>query len=720
MHTRPPLYCFIPAKPSTVATAVLLCMGTLTTPAWSAEDATLPTVVIQATPESEANASIAGFAKAPAWQAPMQAHRFGTETLEQAQVQRLADVTKLDASTTDAYNTTGYWDYLSMRGFVLDNKSNYRREGLPINAETRIGLDNKAGIEIFKGTSGLQAGISAPGGLVNFLVKRPDARVRQAALAFTGGSSVKAAVDLSDRFGEQAQYGLRVNAAVEHLDPNVQAANGQRRLLALAGQWQVTPQSSLDIEFEDSMQRQPSVPGFSALGNTLPRAGSIDPATNLNQQAWTLPVDLRGQTGSIRWQQKLNANWRTQVQYGEQHLTSDDRAAFPFGCDAVGQYDRFCSDGTVDIYDFRSENEKRTTRALQAKLIGQIQVGQINHDLQLGILRSTHHTDQSTQLFNYPPVGAIPISSPSTPLNPDTSTPGSVVADRVERSTELSVADAIKFNEQWRAWLGVRHTHLYRQSSPTDGSVSTERAQDITTPWAAVGYTFAPKTQAYLSWGEGAEMLTAPSFGGSNNNQVMPAVKSRQLEIGVKGDAGSQQWGVSAFHIQRLEMAVVNATYQLDGTATHQGVEGYWQWQSAQWGSHLSAMALHTQRDGSASGVNGMSATNVPDYSVKWSGQYMLPSNLTAGLRTTGQLDVVHEGPRWADPDNTLRIRAWTRVDASVEAVQAWGNQAITWRVGVTNLLDSRAWRESPYSFDHIWLFPMAARTFTASAKIDF
>lgn len=724
MHPLSPLSSFIPAKPSAVATAVLLCMGMLSAPAWSADDATLPTVLIQAAPEREANASIAGFTNTPAWQTPVQAQRFGAEALAQAQVQRLADVVKLDASTTDAYNTTGYWDYLSMRGYVLDNKSNYRREGLPINAETRIGLDNKAGIEIFKGTSGLQAGISAPGGLVNYLVKRPDGRVRQAELAFTGGSSVKAAVDLSDRFGKQAQYGLRVNAAVEHLDPDVQAANGQRRLLALAGQWQVTPQSSLDIELEDSMQRQPSVPGFSALGNTLPRAGNIDPATNLNQQTWTLPVDLRGQTGSIRWQQKLNANWRTQVQYAEQHLTSDDRAAFPFGCDAVGQYDRFCSDGTVDIYDFRSENEKRTTRALQAKLIGQVQVGNVNHDLQLALLRSTHHTDQSTQLFNYPPVGVITISSPTTALNPDTSTPGAVVSDRVERSTELSIADAIKFNEQWRAWLGVRHTHLYRQSSPTNGSTSTERTQDITTPWTAIGYTFTPQTQAYLSWGEGAEMLTAPlsapSQAVTNSGEVMPAVKSRQVEIGVKGEADAQQWGISAFHIQRPEMAVVGATYQIDGKTTHQGVEGYWQWQSEQWGSHLSAMALHTQRAGSASGVNGLSATNVPDYSVKWSGQYILPSTMTAGLRTTGQLDVVHEGPRWADPTNTLRIRAWTRVDASIEAVQAWGNQAITWRVGVTNLLDSRAWRESPYSFGHIWLFPMAARTFTASAKIDF
>lgn len=74
---------------------------------------------------------------------------------------------------SDAYNTEGYWDNLTVRGFVIDNRFNYRRDGLPINAETSIPLDNKAQIEVLKGTSGLQAGTSAPGGLVNYVVKRP-------------------------------------------------------------------------------------------------------------------------------------------------------------------------------------------------------------------------------------------------------------------------------------------------------------------------------------------------------------------------------------------------------------------------------------------------------------------------------------------------------------------------------------------------------------------
>ena len=49
----------------------------------------------------------------------------------------------------------------TVRGFELDNRFNYRRDGLPINAETSIPLDNKAQVEVLKGTSGIQAGTSA-------------------------------------------------------------------------------------------------------------------------------------------------------------------------------------------------------------------------------------------------------------------------------------------------------------------------------------------------------------------------------------------------------------------------------------------------------------------------------------------------------------------------------------------------------------------------------
>ena len=91
----------------------------------------------------------------------------------------------------------------------------YRREGLPYNAETRIPLDNKSSLELFKGTSGIQVGISAPGGLVNLVVKRPKAACVLRKWHGPALAGFKLATDLSDRFGDNQQFGLRINAAHE-------------------------------------------------------------------------------------------------------------------------------------------------------------------------------------------------------------------------------------------------------------------------------------------------------------------------------------------------------------------------------------------------------------------------------------------------------------------------------------------------------------------------
>ena len=123
----------------------------------------LEPVVVKAS--STAASEMLSIGDAPLSATPLSATVISSQQIQAAGAKRLADLNKLDASVSDAYNSVGYWDYATVRGFVIDNKYNYRREGLPISAETAIGLDNKAAVEVLKGTSGMQAGTSAPGGM---------------------------------------------------------------------------------------------------------------------------------------------------------------------------------------------------------------------------------------------------------------------------------------------------------------------------------------------------------------------------------------------------------------------------------------------------------------------------------------------------------------------------------------------------------------------------
>src|SRR5512133_1107131 len=214
-----------PLSRITVATLLLAAASA------HAQQATLSPVTVTGRADPP-RATVSGF-DAPLKEVPVSATLIGSEQVDSSGARRLADLTKFDASVTDAYNAPGYWDFVSIRGFTLDNRFNFRREGLPISAETTIPLDNKERIEILKGTSGIQAGTSAPGGLVNYVVKRPtDQDLREVKLEVGSRANVLAAVDLGGRFGADRAFGYRLNVAQERLRPLVHDLDGDRSLVA--------------------------------------------------------------------------------------------------------------------------------------------------------------------------------------------------------------------------------------------------------------------------------------------------------------------------------------------------------------------------------------------------------------------------------------------------------------------------------------------------------
>ena len=690
-------------------------------------EGTLPATTVTAPANRQARASISGLGNTPGWQAPVQAQTYGQTILRDAGITRLADLTKLDASVTDAYNAIGYWDSMNVRGFKLDNALNYRREGLPINGETRIALDNKAAIEIFKGTSGIQAGTSAPSGLVNYLVKRPDTSLREVTLGLNDRGGWLLATDLSERFGERREYGLRVNAAHEDVRPTTQAADGRRRLAAVAGDWQLTRDARLEAEFEHSFLSQPSVPGYSLLGTALPSAKSLDPTTNFNNQSWSRPVEMQGNTGSLRWTQAWGGGWRSQVSYGEQRLQSTDRGGFPFGCATETNCASYYADGNFDYYDFHSHGEHRSTRAFNATLNGEVSTGPVRHELTFGLLRSNHETHLNTSTYSL--VGTGNVSGVFTVGSSNSL--DYVSTNRSERSTELSIVDAVSHDGPWRAWVGLRHTQLKRDTSLTDGSANASLDEGVSTGWAALGYLLAEQTQAYVSWGQGIEASVVQNqqyTTYTNAGEVLPVRRSRQLEVGLKSVAGGQQWGVNAFQIHRPVANKITQddglggsvyTYLNDGETVHRGLEASWQWRNASWQTSLAGALLDTERRGSQRtdvAINGKPATNVPDHTLRASVAWRVPGFESTWLQT----DVIHEGPRAVTADDSVRLSSWTRTDLGLRTATTVAGNNVVWRVNVHNVFNLRNWREAPTYSDHVYLMPQAPRSVSATASVSF
>ncbi len=690
------------------------------------------------TGRSSATPSLAGFGDVPLAKSPLQASVFGAQLLADQGIFSLGALTRLDASIGDAYNAEGYIANLSSRGYALDNRFNYRRDGLPINAETALPLDNKERLELLKGTSGIQAGTSAPGGLVNLVVKRPTASQRQARLEWREQGTALAAVDLSERFGRDGALGLRVNLAAERLDPSTRDTTGSRRLAALALDWQLTPDSLLQAELENSRQSQPSVAGYSLLGNDVPDPRRIDIRRNLNAQPWAQPVVFNGSTASLRWQQQLRGlgawaeGWRLTAQAMTQRLRNDDRTAFPYGVYdsnyvCTDYCDRFAPDGSFTYWEYISNNERRRSDALALTLAGQLRTGPVEHAFETGLLHTRYQARLQDQVFDIAGPGRIDgsLQSPPSARFTDANT------NRDERGLEWFARDAMRLGSAWQLWAGLRHVRLdrasVRTSADSSGSLrATDYDRQATTPWLATSWQFSPKTLLYASWGRGLETDVAPNRARYRNAGASLALNSRQKELGVKHGNDQVEAALTLFDIDRGVAADFgpcndsrdSCERRVDGSARHRGVEAQWTRTLAQWTLQGSAMLLQAQRRGSQTpGVNGQRPVNVPRNSLRLGAEYRPPA--LPGLVL--QAGFSSEGSRVVLPyDNSVIIPAWQRWDLGLRWRQTWAGTDLVWRVAVDNLADKRAWKESPYQFGHAYLYPLAPRSVRASLQAGF
>lgn len=729
MHRRSTQLRATAGSPSKLSSGALACLLACAPAAQAQSTASLPEVVIQSNSATEAP-DVSGFAGQPLAVTPLSATVIPADDIAQSGARRLSDLYRLDASVSDAYNAGGYYDYASVRGFVIDNTYNYRREGLPISAETALPLDHLERVELLKGTSGIQAGTSAPGGLFNLVVKRPTQNtLRSLRLDATSTGNALVHADLGGRLGDNRDVGYRLNLLGERLNSHARGTEGQRALMALALDARLSPDSLLEGEFEVSRRSQASVPGLSLLGNALPPA---NPRININTQPWSQPVVFQNFSGSLRYTQAINSEWNWQAQLGRQRLKTDDRLAYPYGCyePVSAEYlFSYCPNGDFDLYDYRSENERRNTMAAQWRVNGSLTTGALQHQVSAGVVTSRFTDRGQPQADNNAPVGLGNIYTlpPFVPLAEFTDP----YTNRTERSTEFFFTDVIRWNAQLQTWLGLRHTRLDRASVRTDGSRATAYTQNVSTPWLAATWQFDPARMAYASWGQGVESEVAPGRPRyTNQGQALPALKSRQWELGLKSDDGNQRWNATVFNTVRPASGDLllggatecdtmdSCTRVIDGDARHRGLELGGGRTSGAWSYDASATWIDAERRSSVidPALNGQRPTNVPNWVLRANVSHALAA--VPGLHLGAHLS--HEGRRAVLPDGSRQLPSWTRVDASLRYQTRLNGHAASWTLAVENLLDRKYFKESPYQYSHVYLFPGQARTVRLALQTNF
>ena len=696
--------------------------------------AALPEVRVAARASEPATerAAVGGLSDAPLAETPQSISVIRTSALRDFGAGSLSSAIRSETSASDAYNTVGYIESLQLRGFLLDNAQNYRRDGFAISNHAPVALENKESIEILKGVSGMQSGVSAPGGLVNYVLKRPTAApLRDVFLGVSERGSALVHGDFGGRAGAASQFGYRVNVAGESRRPMVDDAPGNREFVSGFFDLRLPNAALLEAEFEHNDVRQRSVPGFSILDrdgdgvpDTLP--APVNPRLNLGSQPWAQPFESRATAASLRFQQALSDQWLYGVRYGVQRIRTNDRLAFPDGCSSGANYlyPGFCGNGDFDVYDYRSDNELRTTNSLEAYARGDFATGAVRHELSFGAKRVDYQERYDPmQAYNWVGISNMfaPVALPSDP------TPRDLNTLRDATTNEVHVHDTMRWGA-WSLWLGARHASLDRSSERTDGSRAIAYRQSFTTPWAALGWQPWKGGFGYVSAGSGVETEAVPNRPTryANAGDVLPALRSKQVEVGFRqAVAGAGLVSATLFQITK---PYADDLVQPDGMllreagareARHRGLELSWAGRPTKTLS-LQAQATLIDAEITRSPIPeavGRQATNVAPYSLSVLAGWQVPG--VEGLVWNNR--AVVSGRKPVTPDNAIELPSYWQWDTAVVYRSKVGGQSVTWRAGIDNLLDRRYWRDAPTQYwGGIYLFPAMPRTFRASMQVAF
>lgn len=702
---------------------------------WENEIPQLATLTVTAeTAYDQPQVNLYGFSQQNLAKIPASISTITAERIADQHAKTLTDVVKNDAAVGDGYAPIGYYPNFVMRGFTLNLGSSYLVNGHLLRGEQNVALENKEQVEILKGISALQSGMATPGGVVNYVTKRPqDIHSLTVEADSHGGNRV--ATDLGGFLRTDQQFGYRVNLAHEEIHPYVEHADGKRVFGALALDWKISDRSKLEFDIESQRQRQRSVPGYQLLdGKTVPTGVEWDRL--LGYQSWSQPVTNESLNTGLKYIHQINNNWTANLAASQSRVVVDDYSAFPWGCySSICQYsglgNSFDQNGNYDIYDFRSPNDSYLTNQFKAGLNGQLNTGAWQHKLNLE-LSQTYKRHAQHDAINLPVTDNLESTGniytyPIT-YTPSDKTLGNHYKSLDSKHTALNLLDQIDFNEAWSVLVGGKLLHVNESAYNANGN--NIRDTDLTRflPQLALMYQPGEHTHLYASYAKGmSDGGQAPWYAWGNPDKgiegnagvTLTPVHSTQYELGIK-----QQWQKLLFTAAVFDLTQDNQYTNSDNYYINEGEQhnlGLELGLQGRVGSHLDVMSSLALTRSRLTGIQtaeyqGHQTQNVPAVRFASHLSYQVPQvegwRLLAGMQ--------YSSSKYANKTGTVKVPGYTVFDAGTSYnFRAYGYDNML-RFNIDNLFNKKYWRDAGSFFGDDYLFLGAPRTAQLSWTVNF
>ena len=612
---------------------------------------------------------------------PFTIKSYTLDLIEAQQARTLADILRTDASIKNLTQSGGYASEVEIRGFQIFSASWDGLTGGFNSGYIDFPLEFVDAVEVVKGPSALLFGASqqfgSPAGLVNYVPKRApnEGTIRKVSVGTQTGGLVSASADLGGRIGANDAFGYRINVVGKKGDLALDHVELDEKGILASFDWRVTDSLVLIAEAGTIDSLKTGYPAIHILnaGVEVPDAPSGEINASQPWAEWT--ADREFWLLKADWE--FVPGWTLSLASTTSDKDFDFIEAVPYILDAQGNSTVNFGQGVHFV-----ENTSN-----QVTLTGQIQTGELVHDIAFGHTRDTEKaTFTNTLSFAVPSIASNiynPVYIPK-PMTTPTGTASGPYTDRTAETTRL--VDTISWGP-WSAMLGVAHVALQDDISGYDESA--------TTPMGALLYKIDSSTSVYASYAEGFENGGVAPVAAANAFEVMPPRESSQVELGIKKEWDSLALAAALFRIERtLEFTdMTTNVYGQDGVQRHDGLEMS---VSGQVTRDLNLIASAMILDGTVDNetFSGTSPTGIPKRSFSLYADYRLPFyrplSVSAGIQ--------YKSSQWVDLANTQKIDSYTVFDlgASLDMQSAF-NVPGRLRLNIDNATDEAYWRSVSY-----------------------
>ncbi len=627
------------------------------------------------------------------------------EDLADRQVNKLGDVFALDASVTDNSNAYSAWaTYISIRGLPVDWQNGFRIDGSPfISYGITMPYENLERVELLKGLGGFMYGFAEPGGVVNYVTKKPgNDPVTSADFGYRMDGVLSQHVDLSRRFGPDGMFGARLNYTHEEGKTyNAGDIDTNAVSLALDGQLTRDLQVYFNALYQDSRSsgQMPSIYTGSYTASSLPAtiSGGTDWLGGTDQH---LNTKLQVYTAGVRYQ--ITPDWSFNTSASYTRAARDRNESTLTLLDQAGDYteNRWNGDeGNQDIY-------------WQGMLEGKVKTGPFTHDLVLGGAWQ-YQTNDYSLVSHYFPLGNGNLYEPN-PFRYYSG--GGLTTYRTSDITQkaLFASDTLAITSRLSLLAGVRYTNYEQETYNTNGTLASSYGQNgVVTPTFALMYKLEPETTLYASYVEALEQGATVLDIYANGGALLRPLRSRQYEIGVKSEHARWSANAALFRIERgAGYANDQNVYVQDGDAIYEGLEAGGSVRLGRsWQVAGDIMLLDTwYAKGQA--YEGNRVAGAPKFVAAARVTYDVP--FVPGLQLGA--DAKYTGNTEVRPANNLETGGYMIVNLGANYLTRVGGHDVTLRAAIDNIANRRYWM---YQYAD-YITPGDPRTVSLNARIDF